>query len=49
MLASLAPGWSKFANFFIMAWMIIGIIVLLSNQRRRAVHDFMAGTVVVRE
>jgi uncharacterized RDD family membrane protein YckC len=30
------------------AWIIIGAIVLVSNSRKRTVHDFIAGTVVIK-
>jgi uncharacterized RDD family membrane protein YckC len=30
------------------AWVIIGAIVLVSNSRKRATHDFIAGTVVIK-
>jgi uncharacterized RDD family membrane protein YckC len=29
-------------------WMVSEIVVILCNQQRRAIHDFMAGTVVIR-
>lgn len=29
-------------------WMIIEIISMMTNQKRRAIHDFIAGTVVIR-
>ncbi len=34
-----------FVNF---AWFLTEVLTVLFNQKRRAVHDFMAGTVVVR-
>ena len=30
------------------AWVLIGLIVLLTNARKRTTHDFIAGTVVVK-
>jgi uncharacterized RDD family membrane protein YckC len=29
-------------------WIWIELIVMLTNRRRRALHDFIAGTVVIR-
>jgi uncharacterized RDD family membrane protein YckC len=49
LMATLSPSWNRYSLIFVWVWMIVGIIVLLSNQRRRALHDFMAGTVVLRE
>ncbi len=34
--------------FLSIAWLAAEVITLLSNSRRRAVHDFIAGTVVIR-
>ena len=31
-----------------MGWFLAEVITMLSNSRRRAIHDFMAGTVVIR-
>jgi uncharacterized RDD family membrane protein YckC len=31
------------------AWMLAGIIALLSNPKKRAVHDFIANTVVIKD
>jgi uncharacterized RDD family membrane protein YckC len=30
------------------AWYLLEVITMLTNDKRRAVHDFIAGTVVVR-
>ena len=42
------PLMSKFQTFTTLAWTLAGIIAILSNKRKRAVHDFIAGTVVVK-
>lgn len=42
------PAWGQWASFAIFAWIVVGIIVMLSNERRRATHDFIGKTVVVR-
>jgi uncharacterized RDD family membrane protein YckC len=31
-----------------MIWFVLEIVTMLTNERRRALHDFIAGTVVVR-
>lgn len=41
------PSWAEYPQWANNLWVIIGIIVMLSNERRRAVHDFFAGTVVI--
>jgi uncharacterized RDD family membrane protein YckC len=47
--ALMADGaaWVTLNAWLINGWTWIGAIVLLLNKRRRAVHDFLAGTVVV--
>ena len=46
-LADLAPSWYKPSQWIQTAWVWGELIVLLTNRKRRALHDFMAGTVVV--
>jgi len=48
-LVDLAPGWFKPVRILQQVWMWSEFIVLLTNRKRRALHDFIAGTVVVRE
>ncbi|WP_028104827.1 RDD family protein [Pseudoduganella violaceinigra] len=48
MLVATGPGWVTIVSWLINAWTLVGAIVLLLNERRRAVHDFLAGTVVVK-
>ena len=48
LLSELNPLMSKFQTFTSLAWTVAGIIAILSNKRKRAVHDFIAGTVVVK-
>jgi uncharacterized RDD family membrane protein YckC len=43
------PAWGIWASVAIWAWIIVTAIVMLCNERRRALHDFFAGTVVLRE
>lgn len=45
--ADLGPGfWLAFAGGF--GWFIAELVTMLTNEKRRAVHDFIAGSVVVR-
>ena len=46
-LAALQPGWSKPVMLAFQIWTWGELIVLLTNRKRRALHDFLAGTVVV--
>ncbi|KQV54298.1 MULTISPECIES: RDD family protein [unclassified Duganella] len=46
-LAASGPGWVSAISLLINVWTWVGVIVMLVNKRRRAVHDFLAGTVVV--
>ncbi len=43
----LAPSWYKPLRWIQTAWVWGELIVLLTNRKRRALHDFIAGTVVV--
>jgi uncharacterized RDD family membrane protein YckC len=44
----LAPSWYKPLQIVQNVWVWGELIVLLTNRKRRALHDFIAGTVVVR-
>lgn len=46
-LIDLAPPWYKPAQIVHNIWIWGELIVLLTNRKRRALHDFIAGTVVV--
>ena len=46
-MAELAPVWLKPVEWAQNAWIWGELIVLLTNRKRRALHDFIAGTVVV--
>ena len=39
---------SSVMSFFILFWSLVEVISLLFNKKRRALHDFIAGTVVLR-
>ena len=42
------PSWGRGANTAMQVWAWGELVVLLLNRKRRALHDFIAGTVVVR-
>ncbi|HEY0062699.1 MAG TPA: RDD family protein [Telluria sp.] len=44
-----APGWYKAVTVFSQIWIVAGLISIIANRQRRAVHDFIAGTVVLRK
>jgi uncharacterized RDD family membrane protein YckC len=46
-LVDLAPRWFKPVQILHQVWTWSEFIVLLSNRKRRALHDFIAGTVVI--
>jgi uncharacterized RDD family membrane protein YckC len=47
-LAAAQPAWGHWAQYASTAWFWSELLVLLFNAKRRALHDFIAGTVVVR-
>lgn len=46
-LMTAGPVWLLVNTWLMNGWTWVGVIVLLLNKRRRAVHDFLAGTAVV--
>ncbi len=46
-IVELAPSWYKPLQIAQNVWVWGELIVLLTNRKRRALHDFIAGTVVV--
>ncbi len=42
-----APSWYKFTTTAMNIWIWSEFLVMLTNKKRRALHDFMAGTVVI--
>ena len=46
--SELAPSWLSWVTILMNIWIWGEFVVMLTNKKRRAVHDFMAGTVVVR-
>lgn len=47
-LEELAPAWYQQVQIIGAIWVYSEFAVLLTNRERRALHDFMAGTVVIR-
>jgi len=47
-LVELAPPWYQPVNILLQIWVWSEFITMLFNKKRRAIHDFMAGTVVIR-
>jgi uncharacterized RDD family membrane protein YckC len=41
------PAWSDWVSILGQVWIWSEVVVLLFNKRKRAIHDFIAGTVVV--
>jgi uncharacterized RDD family membrane protein YckC len=48
-LEASAPAWYHPLEIVGAIWLYSEFIVLLTNKKRRALHDFMAGTVVIRD
>jgi uncharacterized RDD family membrane protein YckC len=48
-LAAHEPTWATLAMKFGTIWVFSEVVTMLFNKRRRALHDFVAGTVVVSE
>ena len=49
MLGEYTPSWNTAIDALSVAWAASELVVLLFNAKRRALHDFIAGTVVVHE
>jgi len=48
LLAAHAPAWHTVVTWAAQVWYLVAAVVMLCNDRRRATHDFLAGTVVIR-
>ena len=46
-IRAMEPGWGHLASTLAALWSMSELAVLLTNHKRRALHDFIAGTVVV--
>jgi len=49
LLQSHRPSWVSQINIVQQVWIWSELIVLLLNKRKRALHDFIAGTIVIRK
>jgi uncharacterized RDD family membrane protein YckC len=49
MLESIAPSWYQVVKITTQIWVWSEFLTMLFNQKRRAIHDFMAGTVVIKK
>lgn len=49
LLAACFPWWFPAVNIGQQVWLWSEVVVLLLNRRRRALHDFIAGTVVIQK
>jgi len=47
-LVNRAPSWYQIVNVLLNIWVWSEFVTMLTNKKRRALHDFIAGTVVVR-
>lgn len=49
LLLSTTPSWYKLMQLASNIWIWSEFIVMLTNKERRAIHDFIAGTVVIKD
>jgi uncharacterized RDD family membrane protein YckC len=49
MLEAREPAWSSVVDGLSLLWYVAGAVALIANARKRALHDFIARTVVIRE
>jgi len=47
-IQEIAPTWLSTVRLITNFWLVTQLIAMLANAKRRAVHDFIAGTVVIR-
>lgn len=47
-ILTLAPHWYTTVSFLLQIWIWGEFVTMLLNKKRRAAHDFIAGTIVVR-
>ncbi len=48
-IVELAPSWYRWISILLQVWVWSEFVSMLFNKKRRAIHDFIAGTVVVHE
>ena len=46
---SFQPTYFRYVSYAAMIWFYVDVIVVLFNKKKRAIHDFIAGTIVVHE
>jgi uncharacterized RDD family membrane protein YckC len=49
MVMAHAPAWYVTFSILQQVWMWSEVVVVLFNKRKRALHDFIAGTVVIQK
>lgn len=49
LVKSSAPSWYGPTQFVLNLWVWSELIVMLTNKKRRAIHDFIAGTIVIND
>jgi uncharacterized RDD family membrane protein YckC len=49
LLKSFRPSWLSVVSILSQVWVWSEVVVLLLNRRKRALHDFIAGTIVIRK
>jgi uncharacterized RDD family membrane protein YckC len=49
LIQSHRPSWASKVDILGQVWMWSELVVLLMNRRKRALHDFIAGTIVIRK
>jgi uncharacterized RDD family membrane protein YckC len=46
-IVEMAPPWYSVVNILLQVWVCSEFVSMLFNKQRRAIHDFIAGTVVI--
>lgn len=46
-IIALAPHWYRIADITLEVWIWSEFVVMMTNRKRRALHDFIAGTIVI--
>jgi uncharacterized RDD family membrane protein YckC len=49
LLSTFAPHWSRYVSLLAGIWSWSELAVMLTNPERRALHDFIAGTIVIKQ
>ncbi len=49
LVQSAMPSWNGLATIALQIWIWSEFIIMLTNKKRRAIHDFIAGTVVIKD